>query len=149
MIEYIQGNIFASDEKVIAHGCNCLGLMGAGVAKIVHNNYPIVYDRYKRTCEAGVFVPGYAQFVIDHDNDRCFYNLATQRQPGKFASYFFIYLAFANMLEHANANGISRIAFPRIGAGIGGLAWDLVEKEIERAVTDTQLQNTKLVCYSI
>ena len=31
-VQFISGDLFASDAQTIAHGCNCRGKMGAGIA---------------------------------------------------------------------------------------------------------------------
>lgn len=130
---YHKGDLFTSGERVIAHGCNCVGVMGKGVAKIVATKFPLVKKKYKTAVNAGVFNLGYAQFVLDEENDICVYNLATQKQPGANASKWGVFLAFANMFEHAAANNITRIAIPKIGTGIGGMQWDDVLDAIDMA----------------
>ena len=147
MIIDTQGDLFDSRNKVIGQGCNCVGLMGAGVAKIVRDRHPIAFEKYKRAIEAGVYVPGYAQFVIDHENDRCIYNLATQNQPGADAQLNWIFLAVANMFSHAMANGISHIAIPRIGSGIGGLRWEEVNDQLWEAHDFMDFKGTLEVFY--
>lgn len=133
LISYQKGDLFASGERVIAHGCNCMGVMGAGVAKVVATKYPLAKRKYKAAVSAGVFNLGYAQFVLDEENDICIYNLATQKQPGKNATKWGVYLAFSNMYEHAAANNVTRIAIPKIGSGIGGMDWDDVVEMINLA----------------
>lgn len=143
-IEHKRGDIFQFGERVLAHGCNCLGLMGAGIAKEIAARFPIALHKNKIAVKAGVFVPGYAQFVVDEENDQCIYNLATQLQPGRVASeprLDYCYLAFANMLNHAMRNRISRIAIPRIGAGIAGLQWEDVESMLDHAFGVTHTEN--------
>jgi O-acetyl-ADP-ribose deacetylase (regulator of RNase III) len=98
--------------------------MGLGVAKEVATRYPTVKKKYKAACNAGVFNLGYAQFVLDEENDQAVYNLATQKQAGPNGSRWGVFLAFANMFEHAAANNIVRIAIPRIGCGIAKLDWN-------------------------
>lgn len=133
-LTYVQGDLIKSDERVIAHGCNCQGLMGAGIAKQVRQAHPIAYEKYMAAIRAGVFVKGYAQKVIDTDGDRIIYNLATQVNPGADGSPWAILLAFCNMFESINACGISRVAIPKIGAGIARLDWEEeVLPAIERA----------------
>ena len=122
-VEHIKGDLFRGDERVIAHGCNCIGMMGAGVAKVIRDRFPLVFRKYQAAVDAKVFNLGYAQFVRDAENNICVYNLATQRNPGKDGSYWGCYLAFCNMLEHAKVNNVTRIAMPRIGGGIAGLMW--------------------------
>lgn len=133
----VQGDMFANGEKVLAHGCNCIGLMGAGVADIVSKRFPVVFEKYQKAIDAGVFNLGYAQFVIDQENDICIYNLATQVRPGKNGSLWGIYLATCNMIEHARARQINRIAIPRIGSGLAGLDWDDCREHIWTALHDT------------
>ena len=133
----VQGDLFNSGERVIAHGCNTVGVMGAGVAKIVRSKSEQAYKRYKAVCDARVFHLGYAQFVTDEEIDLCIYNLATQIAPGPDATSWGIFLSFCNMLEHAKSIGIKRIAIPRIGSGIGGLDW---MTECLPAITDAIVQ---------
>lgn len=137
-----QGDLFAANERVIAHGCNTIGVMGAGVAKIVKSKSLLAYSRYKAVCDARVFHLGYAQFVVDEEIDMCIYNLATQIAPGADASVWGIFLSFCNMLEHAKHVGINRIAIPRIGAGIGGLDWST---ECLPAIADALVQTNSEV----
>lgn len=145
-MQVIRGDIFA-EERIIAHGCNTQGLMGAGFARQVADRFPYVKERYVAACRAGVFVLGYAQRVVDEVGDVIVYNLGTQNQPGRHATPWGVYLSFANMLENAIRNSVTRIAIPRIGAGIGGLDWDSqVVPMIEKARTDTG-NHTDIVVY--
>ena len=36
MIEYVTGDLLASDEPIIAHGCNTMAVMGSGIARLIH-----------------------------------------------------------------------------------------------------------------
>jgi len=148
-MQIIKGDLFNSGERVIAHGCNCVGVMGAGVAKIVKANHPIVFEKYQRAIDAKVFNLGYAQFVVDQENDMCVYNLATQRQPGADGSTWGIYLAFCNMFEHAASNNITRIAIPKLGSGIARLDWEKqVVPQILAAKRDTRT-TVEVVVYEL
>lgn len=46
--EIIKGDLFNTDCVVICHQVNCMGVMGSGVAKIVKQRYPKVFEEYKR-----------------------------------------------------------------------------------------------------
>lgn len=142
MIKQETGDLFDPKNKVIAHGCNCIGVMGAGVAKLVKEKHPIAFDKYKRAIDARVFNIGYAQFVVDEENDRAIYNLATQRNMGDDATLWGCYLSFCNMLEHAKGNNVTKIHVPQIGAGIGGLEWDNVQVMLNLALEETGTQQT-------
>ncbi len=139
MITYVKGDLFAANERAVAHGCNCHGVMGAGVAAIVRDRFPVAYNRYKMACDITKdFYPGVAQPVsCDVPNwdtggtdVTTVYNLATQNAPGANAKYDYVEGALRNMRRHMLHVGNSRIAMPKIGAGIGGLEWEMVEQVI-------------------
>jgi O-acetyl-ADP-ribose deacetylase (regulator of RNase III) len=135
-IEYKIGDLFESEEGVIAHGCNCAGVMGAGVAKTVRERYPLAYEYYRTACLKGEFVLGTAQ-LVDASNDKFVYNLATQRSPGPDATPWGVFLAFSNMGEDMIGLGLYTVAIPRIGAGIGGLNW---EAQVVPAIQESQIR---------
>ena len=60
---YTQGNLFSVKSGVIAHGCNCQGVMGSGVAKQVKELYPKAYEKYIEFCYASEEKLGKAQLV--------------------------------------------------------------------------------------
>jgi O-acetyl-ADP-ribose deacetylase (regulator of RNase III) len=132
----IQGNLLESDERVIAHGCNTWGLMGAGFALQVKRKYPFVHECYETECHEKRFVAGSALPVWF--DQRIIFNLGTQIKPGAEAKEWFITLAFANMAERCSRLGIDRVAIPAIGCGIGGLVWADVERAIEAGMANAR-----------
>jgi O-acetyl-ADP-ribose deacetylase (regulator of RNase III) len=65
------------------------------------------------------------------------FNLATQEGVWRSrASYDAIETALGSMRKQAQAEGITSIAMPRIGAGYGGLSWKKVRAVIEKAFAD-------------
>lgn len=129
-ITYVKGDLFAANERAIAHGCNCHGFMGAGFAALIRDKFSDAYSAYARACRDRSFYPGVAQPVItmNQAESTTIYNLATQNAPGRNAQYPYIQAAFANMIRHMDFVGNSRIAMPMIGAGIGGLDWWFVHQ---------------------
>lgn len=59
MITYIEkGDIFTlTDVTSFAHGCNCAGAMGKGIALQFRNKYPEMYLEYKELCKTGNIFP--------------------------------------------------------------------------------------------
>lgn len=52
MIKEVNGNLLTySGIQVIAHQTNCLGVMGAGIAKQIKNLWPNVFEEYKSYCK--------------------------------------------------------------------------------------------------
>jgi O-acetyl-ADP-ribose deacetylase (regulator of RNase III) len=121
MIIYRKGDLFASGLRAIAHGVNCQGVMGAGIAAGFRARWPDMYDAYRAACKAGALQPG--------DTMRwdvpglTIWNLATQRNPGRGASTAAIRAAMDRMVGQAQGLAIRQIGIPKIGCGIGGLDW--------------------------
>lgn len=156
MITYRTGDLLAADEIAIAHGCNCQGMMGAGIARTVRANYPDVYAAYYGACIRGEFRLGSAQGVWADPSqgfapipDRLVYNLGTQQNPGADATVWAIFLSFANMAEDAKSRHINTVAIPRIGCGIGGLTWHEVEPAIAQAIEYSSHPNLSIVVYDL
>ncbi|HSA98453.1 MAG TPA: macro domain-containing protein [Candidatus Nitrosotenuis sp.] len=134
-INFVSGNIFLNDHNVqaFAHGCNCQGVMGAGIAVRFKKEYPEMFNEYRRRCKAKPrqFNVGDA-FLWKEKNKPFVFNLGTQEAPGRHATYQAVEQALANMMSQVDAEGITSIAIPRIGAGYGGLKWEKVRKVIEK-----------------
>jgi O-acetyl-ADP-ribose deacetylase (regulator of RNase III) len=50
MPNIINGNILETEENVIVQQVNCMGVMGAGLAKQIREKYPKVYSEYLNYC---------------------------------------------------------------------------------------------------
>lgn len=154
-IEYIKGDLFATDIKTIVHGCNAQGVMGSGVAKIIHEKYPKAYNRYRSEYERrGNLVLGdiiavpVGDRINDFDNYRVIINAITQNFYGRDGSRFVSYDAVAECMAKIDrmysVYGISEVAMPKIGAGLGGGDWNVIESIIE-----SELKNVKAVVYEL
>ena len=132
MIRYIEkGDIFRIDGvSSYAHGCNCAGAMGKGIAVQFKSKYPDMYLEYKQLCKENKFCPGDV-FDYDYGNGHI-YNLGTQATWRTRAKIEYIEKALIQMLELAKRDNVTAIALPAIGAGLGGLKWDDV-----KAILDT------------
>ena len=55
MVHFIkEGDIFSlKGVSSYAHGCNCAGAMGKGIALQFRNRYPAMYKEYKLLCQCG------------------------------------------------------------------------------------------------
>ena len=136
-IEFVTGDLFANRfaAEALAHGCNCQGSMGAGIATGFRDRYPAMYAEYRRRCKAQPreLNPGDA-WLWEADGQPWVFNLATQEGVWRArASYEAIEAALTSMRRQADREGVTSIAIPRVGAGYGGLSWRKVRAVIERA----------------
>jgi O-acetyl-ADP-ribose deacetylase (regulator of RNase III) len=135
-IQYVTGDLFLNrhNAQALAHGCNCKGAMGAGVARGFRERYPDMYEEYRLRCRAEPpqFNLG-DSFFWKASNKPWVFNLATQEDYRHCrASCGAIEKALREMKRQADEEGIGSIAMPRIGAGYGGLSWENVRPVIEK-----------------
>ena len=122
---------------IIAHGCNCMGIMGAGVAKQIAERYPqaskIDIEHKSKFDEPAEQMGTFS--VVHVNDDKRIYNLYTQVRPGKYFDYdsFKSALkAMKNDLPNSHSDVKIRVGFPYIGCGLGGFeSKELIEKTIK------------------
>jgi len=120
VITYRDGDLFTSGLPAIAHGVNCRGVMGAGIAAQFRQRWPDMYEAYRRYCASGLLAPG--DVFSWWPPQGIIFNLATQPGPGANAQPWMIAAAAGRMIQVAHdVFGITDIGLPMIGCGIGGL----------------------------
>jgi O-acetyl-ADP-ribose deacetylase (regulator of RNase III) len=137
-MKHRNGDLFTTDAKIIAHGANITGVMGAGVAKTLRQKYPENYKGYRAFCKARLAVAGEWYANTGDDANRLILNLFTQDLPGPNAKYLWVFSSLDDFIEiadeHLDKYG-KTIAIPEIGSGIGGLEWKKVQSVLETLET--------------
>lgn len=149
---YHKGCILQSIDlgiKLIAHGCNAQGVMNSGVAKTLREAYPEIYRVYKKqsTYILGecipVHIPNTDLCIVNCITQHHFWNRMSARVSGKaarvfttpdkrYASYDALDTCFKKLNFYMAREKIPNIAMPKIGCGLGGADWKIVEKLIQR-----------------
>jgi len=133
MIKYVTGDLLGATQKVIIHGCNAQGVMGSGVARQIRARWPNVYEVYHLKhkvfgLDLGDIIP-----VATLDG-KIIVNCITQDGFGRSGNRYVNYDAIARCMEQLNDRisnwEVSEIAMPRIGAGLGGGDWNIIEQII-------------------
>lgn len=128
MIHYKKdSDITLVTEGVIAHGVNCLGVMGAGVAAAIRDRWPAVFYAYERNTRLGEELLGSAHAVRVGEN-LWVVNCYTQktvgpRGTGRYADPDALRRSLEFAFIHAVATNLPLHA-PRIGCDLGGLDWE-------------------------
>ena len=136
---FISGDLFAHPGlPALAHGCNCAGAMGKGIATEFRDRYPAMYQEYKARCSDGRFTPGDA--FVWHEGELTIFNLGTQKTWRSKATLGAVEKSLATMIRLAEEQGLERVGLPRIGAGLGRLPWQDVRALLERLGAETNLE---------
>ncbi len=135
-IHFVAGDLFANAHhaQALAHGVNCKGSMGAGIAVGFRERYPEMYEEYRCRCKATPreLNPGDC-FLWKAADQPWVFNLATQEDYWRSrATYAAVEQALAAMLTQADAEGVRSIAMPRVGTGYGGRSWKKLRPIVER-----------------
>lgn len=142
-VRYITGDLFdAVGHAALGHGVNCRGFMGAGIAPQFRTRWPAMFAEYQRACASGQLTLGGFMPWRDPESGQVIYNLATQDRPGRYATLDAVQTSLTLMVQHAYWKQVPRVAIPRLGAGIGGLAWHDVRAVVEAVAEPSPVEVT-------
>jgi O-acetyl-ADP-ribose deacetylase (regulator of RNase III)/uncharacterized protein YwgA len=130
MIRYTKGDIFESRAQTLVNTVNCVGVMGKGLAKEFKDRFPEMNRQYVAACRKGEVRSG--RPFIYRDLTRvvlCFPTKDNWKGPSK---YEFIEAGLKAVAANYSSWGISSMAIPPLGCGLGGLDWVAVRKLIEK-----------------
>lgn len=141
---YKKGNLLNAEESIIMHGCNAQGVMGSGVAVQIRRKFPSAYHTYLWMQEVyGLYLGDISidTAISSCDNARpvTIINAITQEFYGRDGRKYASYDAIAKAAEKVNGRfALERIAIPKIGAGLGGGNWQVIESILENHAPDIQ-----------
>ncbi len=119
----------AGEFDAIVHGCNCMCVMGAGIAKQIKQRFPEAYETDREGGPSENKLGLYTEtFIRRHDSSFWIVNAYTQLRPGSQASEHAIRRVFQDLRQRYQGK---RIGYPRIGTGLGGGDWNSISKIID------------------
>lgn len=145
MIEYLKKDISTIDRGVVAHGTNCCGVMGSGVAKALRDKYPTIFNLYKMMCDTHmsthIELLGKVCFVdvgleVTPNTELIIANCFTQESYGRDGKRYADLHAVRTSVGLSTALAVELglpFYMPKIGCGLGGLSW---ENEVAPIVGD-------------
>lgn len=148
MIKLIKGNLLDSTAPLIAHGVNCQGVMGSGVAKTICTKWPDVKSKYveyvnmtRKSVNPEELLGSilYVKIAPGRRVANCF----TQQNYGRDGQVYFSYISLGSCLtllrEKCIEKNIRRISMPEIGCGLAGGNRESIMKRIEKAFDKTPI----------
>ena len=132
-IGFLYGNLldFPYGINTIAHSCNTLNIMGAGIAKQIADRYPEAKQADDESAKLGTNDLGefsFAEFEIETKKCKIF-NLYTQDSIGfgREVNYEALYRNFLLMRNKLNDNPDTILGLPyEMSSGLAGGSWEIV-----------------------
>lgn len=145
-MKIVKGNLLdmamKGDFDVIIHGCNCFCTMGAGIALQIMQRFPEADEADKQTEFGDKSKLGGYTFAKIIRGGSSFHIVNAYTQFG-FGVDQCDYNAINEVFKKINMTYTGmRIGYPKIGAGLAGGDWNVIEKLIETNLKD---QNHTLV----
>lgn len=133
-IKYVHGDIFNSRCSVIVNPVNTKGVMGKGLALKFKERYPAMFSFYVNWCHQGtVTVRKPLLWIGSGRQVLCFATKEHWRDPSRLE---YIALGLEWLVANYRRIGITSIAFPKLGCGLGQLEWSEVKEIMEIYLTD-------------
>lgn len=136
MISNVKKDITTVTTGIVAHGCNCLGYMGSGVARAIKHTWPQAYSKYVLLTRqypnpSKKLLLGTVQIVKVGEPEgfpelyvaNCFTQEVCGNDGKVYADINAINESLENVVAYAENYNLP-LYLPKIGCGLGGLSWE-------------------------
>lgn len=137
MLHYRHGNLLEASAQAYVNPVNTVGVMGKGLALAFKNRFPDAYDAYRTACKRGEVSIGRV-FVYDRGEGtgrpQMILHVPTKRHWREPSQMAFVEQGLRALVDAVERRGISSIAVPALGCGLGGLSWSEVRPRMVQAL---------------
>jgi len=135
MIRFIKGDILSSTSEALVNPVNCVGVMGAGLAKSFKDKYNDITDyfmsNYIFSCKSGYLKPGKILVHFLHSTPvHYIINFPTKDHFNDPSKLSYISDGLDSLSSIIDSYNIKSISIPKLGCGLGGLKWNDVKSLI-------------------
>jgi len=130
MITVGKGSIFDSGADAIVNAVNCVGVMGAGLAKVFKEKYPHMNEQYEVKCRLGLLRPGILDIYVIDSTPKYIINFPTKDHWKNPSEINYIHSGIAELLFISWKWKLNSVAIPALGCGLGGLDWKDVKPSL-------------------
>lgn len=139
-IEYTDDSIFESDADAWVNPVNCVGVMGAGLAREFRDRFPTNYKEYRRACSAGEMSLG--RMLVFHEGPlskpEWIVNFPTKYHWREDSAVDAVASGLSDLSDVIRNTPLASVSMPYIGCGLGGLSWrNDVFPLVDRALSDS------------
>ena len=140
MLHLAEGDLFFSGMQTVTVSVNTVGVMGKGLASTAKDRFPDVYVRYQDACRNKSLRMG-KPYIVKRESS---FDQDLADQPGSFTNgaqetWFLLFATKSHWRENADfagieqgltwllknykKEGITSVAMPALGCGLGKLTW--------------------------
>lgn len=131
-INVLVGDMFASNAQTLVNTVNAEGVMGKGIALEFKKRFPAMYDDYLRRCKDGDVRLG-EPYLYRGLDDHWILNFPTKDRWRSHSRIADVEAGLRHLYANYRAWGITSLAVPPLGAGLGGLEWRVVGRVLYNA----------------
>ncbi|BCO26294.1 hypothetical protein MIZ03_1174 [Rhodoferax lithotrophicus] len=138
MLNFTTGNLLEARAQALVNTVNTVGVMGKGIALMFKERFADNYRQYAAACKSGQVKTGH-MFVTkttELDGPRWIINFPTKQHWRSPSQLEWVVEGLQDLRRFLIDNEVKSVAIPPLGAGNGGLDWNHVRPEIERALGD-------------
>lgn len=123
--------------------------MGSGFAKEFREKFPLAYNAYRLDYFDGSLKLGFVSTTIAQtfDSELILASGITQKFYGRDGKRYVDYDAVAQVIKTVMSLDVDEIVMPKIGAGLGGGDWEIIEKII--TILNYRRPELKFVIYEL
>ncbi len=147
MITYTHGNLLEAKADALVNTVNTVGVMGKGIALMFKEAFPENFKSYAKACEADEIKTG-RLFVTERQSllgPKWIINFPTKKHWRNPTKLEWVVDGLQELKRFIVDHNIRSIAIPPLGCGNGGLDWNVVKPEIEKALGD--LDNVEITVF--
>lgn len=141
MMKYSDTTVFNVGAQTIVNTINCEGIMGAGLALECQLRFPKMFMDYEERCNKKQVQVGKPYVYCDY-KDLWIMNFPTKNYWKPPSKIEWIKQGLEYFVKNYERDGISSVAFPKLGCDHGGLDWHDV-----KVIMEEYLENLNIDVY--
>lgn len=130
VLTYKRTSLLEANTQTLVNTVNCVGVMGKGIAKAFKEREPKMFTAYKQICDQKLLEPG--KLWLWRGSEHWILNFPTKKHWRSPSRIEWIEAGLEKFTNTYEAQGVTDIAFPKLGCGNGGLDWENVRPLMER-----------------
>lgn len=140
-VQVCSGDLFQDPAEVWVNAVNCVGVMGAGIAKAFKAKFPLYYLDYYTKCQDGLLHVGtvdyYALPLSNVAPPPLFIvSFPTMLNPGEATQESELIAGLKSLTKFCDHYSVNHVALPALGCGIGDFDFNRLHELVEEAFVE-------------